>query len=50
MKPIESNLDEDYEGLLSSYLESDSWKKIMIHEYSKNRHTKIILVNDEEQT
>ena len=40
-------VDEDYEGLLSSYLEPDAWRKIIFHEHLNPKKTNTKYTDDE---
>ena len=42
-------VDDDYEGLLSSYIESDAWRKMMFHRNIDLEYTKAELADDEEK-
>jgi len=42
-------VDEDYEGLLSSYIESDAWRKMMFHRCFDPEMTKAELADHEEK-
>jgi len=42
-------VDDDYEGLLSSYIESDAWRKMMFHRNFNLENTKTELADEEEK-
>lgn len=42
-------VDDDYEGLLSSYIELEAWRKIMFHRNFYLEHAKAELADDEEK-
>ena len=42
-------VDEDYEGLLSSYLGPDACRKIIFHECFDPKKTNVELTDDEER-
>ncbi len=46
---LEIIVDEDYEGLLSSYIEPDAWRKIIFHEHLNPRKTDADFTDDEER-
>jgi len=47
-KKLEENVvDEDYEGLLSSYIEPNARKKIMLSEFLDPRKTNSEILDDE---
>lgn len=50
-KKLEENVvDEDYEGLLSSYIEPNARKKIMLSELPDSRKTNTEILDDEALT
>ena len=42
-------VDDDYEGLLSSYIESDAWRKMMFHRNFNLENMKTELADEEEK-
>jgi hypothetical protein len=42
-------VDDDYEGLLSSYIEPDAWRKMMFHKTFNLVNTKAKLADDVEK-
>ena len=46
---LEIVMDEDYEGLLSSYLGPDAWRKIISDEHLNPKKTNADLTDDEER-
>jgi hypothetical protein len=46
---LEIVVDEDYEGLLSSYLGLDAWRKIIFDEHLNPKKTNADLTDDEER-
>jgi hypothetical protein len=47
---LEIVVDEDYEGLLSSYLGPDAWRKIIFDEHLNPKKTNAELTDDEART